>query len=1338
VCGALVVLSVLVAPAAADRVTGSITTGANPSALAVNVVTNRIYVCNYGANTITVIDGTQHSVLTTVTVGNAPSAVAVNPVTNKIYVANYGSNTVSVVDGATNATTTVGVGVTPYSIAVNPVTNKIYVANYGGANVSVIDGATNTTTTVAVGSNPSCVAVNPVTNRIYVTSSAASDIRVIDGATNATTTVSVGAGPWALAVNPVTNRIYTANYSGNSVTVIDGATNSTTTVAVGTGPQAIAVNQVTDKVYVADRTSGTVTVIDGATNSTTTVGVGSQPTALAVNAVTNKVYVANAGSNNVTAIDGVTLGTTTLSTGTYPSGVAVNPVTNRIYVANQNSNNVSIIDGANKSVVYANLFWRPQRVEIDPVRNKIYALDCYNGNLHVIDGETHAYQTIYDPYRPADLAFNPVSNKVYLACGDGDSCVWEIDGATLGTTYIRLTANAGHVAVNTVTNRIYVSCEGRVVVIDGVTRATTDVPVTYGTGGPLVVNEAANKVYVATSIASVVEVDGQTNATTSISVAGLPHSLAVNPITNKIYVATWDNSNCVTVIDGATRSTTNVGLGGDDAALVAVNQATNKIYATPLHGARLVEIDGATNSTTDIPIVGVAADIAISPLTNTIYANWGSNLCVVDGSTRTWDTLATGSSPADVAVNPVTGRVYVPLYDEGRVAVYIPSPNNDTKVRCETGTSAIRFFRWPRPSIAGKAVNRSTPGRTRVEQVMKRLGNAQQAWSLANIAWGAGTDSAYWTWTWGLDSLVWGENLICGVTLESDVATSNNHGIGTPFAGNMLVYPVYRTLAVTLSDVGVAKIDAPAGSIEPMATITPSATWHNYGPDPGSFRAWLSLYDPFMVLVYQEYRDVSNLAAGEDIKLDFPDFNVGTVKGLWFVRCSTACSTDFNPGNNVLPSLFSVGTRPPWPDAWEAGEPMPLGSGKSIKDGGWLAPGEDGGDFSNYVFAAKGNKTSEFYRYEVATGLWAPAAAIPMGREGKLPGKGCKAVADNSGHVYMVKGNNTQGFWRYSAVTDSWKQMPDVPLGSTNKKVKAGSDMAFVEKDGQQYVYFLKGQKDEFWRFKVQGDSWEPLQAVPVDLPAIKTNAGSWIELVETGTDAGPYIYLHKAKYHHMYRYNLSTDAWETSLLPGMPFAGRSGKTRRSKDGGSAAFWNGHIYSLKGGNTCEFWRYAPVTDSWVELDPIPEIGPSGKKKKVKAGGDIVHVGGGAFFVIKGNSTNDCWRMLIAEAKVQSPVRTGVQATSLSTGYSPFAVAPNPLRAGFATLQVSGQAAQWSSGPVTVSIYDASGRCVLRQASGVKHQASSVVLDLRSVPAGVYLLRLAAGDITLTRRLVVQR
>jgi YVTN family beta-propeller protein len=66
--------------------------------------------------------------------------VAVNPVTDKIYVANNGSNTVTVMDGACNTTATVTAGTNPSAVAVNPVTDKIYVTNFFSGNVTVIDG----------------------------------------------------------------------------------------------------------------------------------------------------------------------------------------------------------------------------------------------------------------------------------------------------------------------------------------------------------------------------------------------------------------------------------------------------------------------------------------------------------------------------------------------------------------------------------------------------------------------------------------------------------------------------------------------------------------------------------------------------------------------------------------------------------------------------------------------------------------------------------------------------------------------------------------------------------------------------------------------------------------------------------------------------------------------------------------------------------------------------------------------------------------------------------------------------------------------------------------------
>jgi hypothetical protein len=76
--------------------------------------------------------------------------------------------------------------------------------------------------------------------------------------------------------------------------------------------------------------------------------------------------------------------------------------------------------------------------------------------------------------------------------------------------------------------------------------------------------------------------------------------------------------------------------------------------------------------------------------------------------------------------------------------------------------------------------------------VLNRVGTAQMPWDWADVTAGAGTDSITWAFEWNADSLVWGENFVCCMPLEDQAATSNNPGIGTPFAGNLEVYPVYR------------------------------------------------------------------------------------------------------------------------------------------------------------------------------------------------------------------------------------------------------------------------------------------------------------------------------------------------------------------------------------------------------------------------------------------------------------------------------------------------------------------------------------------------------------------
>src|SRR5207237_4010232 len=123
--------------------------------------TDTIYVSGQVTGDVSVIDGKTCSARVTsgcrqkpvhVFSGAGARGIAVNEVTNTVYVANTAANTVGVIDGATcNATVHTGcgghaavasVGLSPRRVAVDELTNTVYVTNAGSNTVTMLDGRT--------------------------------------------------------------------------------------------------------------------------------------------------------------------------------------------------------------------------------------------------------------------------------------------------------------------------------------------------------------------------------------------------------------------------------------------------------------------------------------------------------------------------------------------------------------------------------------------------------------------------------------------------------------------------------------------------------------------------------------------------------------------------------------------------------------------------------------------------------------------------------------------------------------------------------------------------------------------------------------------------------------------------------------------------------------------------------------------------------------------------------------------------------------------------------------------------------------------------------------------
>ena len=239
---------------------------------AINYFTSRVYVATCNSNvepiacSVTVVDALKNKVVTSIPVtstdGDGLLGIAVNVLTNKIYVSNASDLVVDVIDGWTNkitGTLPISAG-EPEGLAVNPFLNTLYVP-LGASSVDVFDTRKNALLgTSTVGGADSFAAVNLATNDVYVTDAEAgpSSTYVLDKNGASLASVVVGDTPYGLDVDPFTSLAFVASTALNNVTVINTKTNVATATIANIPATFVAVNYVNHEVYVSGSTGVTV------------------------------------------------------------------------------------------------------------------------------------------------------------------------------------------------------------------------------------------------------------------------------------------------------------------------------------------------------------------------------------------------------------------------------------------------------------------------------------------------------------------------------------------------------------------------------------------------------------------------------------------------------------------------------------------------------------------------------------------------------------------------------------------------------------------------------------------------------------------------------------------------------------------------------------------------------------------------------------------------------------------------------------------------------------------------------------------------------------------------
>lgn len=321
----------------------------------------------FGGLLVLSVPVTAQDVVATLAVGQHPIRVAVNTLTNRIYLTNWVdgtcsgvTSTLTAVDGVSHDVDVILPGAChPWGLAVDEALDRVVVANF--VDVRVVDGVTHAVLAeFNGGSNENSAAIDPSLHRLYVGSNncISPRVNVFDSEDYGfIAAVPLDGMPLHLAVNSVTHQVYvTKQYrcpnggatqiASTTLTVIDGTTNADVQdIPLDAGLQGVAVDETTNRIYVANPTRSELAVIDGFTNVVQAhVPVADSPRGVAVNPATGHVYVTNYGSSSVTAIDDVSGCHPRRQVGLHPEAVAINPVTGRVYVVNSDSGTLSVIE----------------------------------------------------------------------------------------------------------------------------------------------------------------------------------------------------------------------------------------------------------------------------------------------------------------------------------------------------------------------------------------------------------------------------------------------------------------------------------------------------------------------------------------------------------------------------------------------------------------------------------------------------------------------------------------------------------------------------------------------------------------------------------------------------------------------------------------------------------------------------------------------------------------------------------------------------------------------------------------------------------------------------------
>ena len=273
-----------------------------------------MYVTNEISGSVSAIEETTGQVIATIPVGHLPQGIAVDPATNRIFVANYGSDSVSVISGTSNTviTTLTNVGNGPNTVAYFQRGHEMWVGNLMSSDVDrILDPPTGHIGIASTSHLPNAdihdLAVGAISNTLFVSDYNRNYVSALDAYTgNSFRTIGGGRGQDGLAtfpVGPLQGFAVADSAQPYGIFIYHGFTYNTN-VWLNAPPTFLAAtgNDIYASIEGTSGHNGSIDVIDLQGHIVGTYAAQQDPEGIAVDGYRNYVVAANMGSDSVTLV----------------------------------------------------------------------------------------------------------------------------------------------------------------------------------------------------------------------------------------------------------------------------------------------------------------------------------------------------------------------------------------------------------------------------------------------------------------------------------------------------------------------------------------------------------------------------------------------------------------------------------------------------------------------------------------------------------------------------------------------------------------------------------------------------------------------------------------------------------------------------------------------------------------------------------------------------------------------------------------------------------------------------------------------------------------------------